>query len=79
MAKEFVYNDIRVNAIAPDNIDTGMFYTMCRETIKKSIDAIGMKRLGKPEEVASVILFLSSDLASYITGEIVGVDGRLFM
>lgn len=78
-AKEFVNDGIRVNAVAPGSIDTDMFYTMSEEAIKKSIDAIGMKRLGKPEEVASVILFLSSELASYVTGEIVGVDGGLFM
>lgn len=78
-AKEFVNDGIRVNAVAPGSIDTDMFYTMSEEAVKKSIDAIGMKRLGKPEEVASVILFLASDLASYITGEIIGVDGGLFM
>ena len=78
-AKELVSNKIRVNAVAPGSIDTDMFYEMSEEQIKKSIEAIGMKRLGKPEEVAKVILFLASDLASYVTGEIVGVDGGLFM
>lgn len=78
-AKEFVSAGIRVNAVAPGSIDTDMFYTMSEESIKKSIDAIGLKRLGKPEEVASVILFLASGLASYITGEVVGIDGGLFM
>ena len=78
-AKEFVNYGIRVNAVAPGSIDTDMFYTMSEEAVKRNIDAIGMKRLGKPEEVASVNLFLASELASYVTGEIVGVDGGLFM
>lgn len=78
-AKELVASKIRVNAVAPGSIDTDMFYEMSEEQIKKSIEAIGMKRLGKPEEVAKVIMFLASDLASYVTGEIVGVDGGLYM
>lgn len=78
-AKELAAANIRVNAVAPGSIDTDMFYAMSEDMIKQSIDAIGMKRLGKPEEVANVVLFLASDLSSYITGEIVGVDGGLFM
>lgn len=78
-AKELAPQHIRVNAVAPGSIDTNMFYEMSADKIRESIDAIGLKRLGKPEEVANVILFLASDLSSYITGEIIGVDGGLFM
>lgn len=78
-AKEFAANQIRVNAVAPGSIDTAMFYEMKEGDYQKSIDAIGMKRLGKPEEVANVILFLASEMSSYITGEIIGVDGGLYM
>ena len=78
-AKEFAPNKIRVNAVAPGSIDTAMFYEMNVADIQKSIDAIGMKRLGKVSEVASVILFLASNLSSYVTGEIIGVDGGLYM
>lgn len=78
-AKELAPQKIRVNAVAPGSIDTDMFYTMSDEAIQKSIDAIGMKRLGRPEEVAKAILFLASDLSSYVTGEIIGVNGGLFM
>lgn len=78
-AKEFAPNKIRVNAVAPGSIDTAMFYEMNAADIQKSIDAIGMKRLGKVSEVASVILFLASNLSSYVTGEIIGVDGGLYM
>ena len=78
-ATELAPQKIRVNAVAPGSIDTDMFYTMSDEAIQKSIDAIGMKRLGRPEEVAKAILFLASDLSSYVTGEIIGVNGGLFM
>ena len=78
-AKEFAAHKIRVNAVAPGSIDTDMFYDMSEEAISTSIDAIGMKRLGKPEEVAKTVMFLASDLSSYITGEIIGVNGGLFM
>lgn len=78
-AKELAPQKIRVNAVAPGSIDTNMFYEMSADKIQESIDAIGLKRLGKPEEVAKVILFLASGMSSYITGEIIGVDGGLFM
>lgn len=78
-AKELASHKIRVNAVAPGSIDTDMFYEMSEEKIQETIEAIGMKRLGKPEEVAKVILFLASDLASYVTGEIIGVNGGLLM
>lgn len=78
-AKELAVNGIRVNAVAPGSIDTDMFYTMSDSAIDKSINAIGMKRLGKPEEVANVITFLASNMSSYVTGEIIGVNGGLSM
>lgn len=78
-AKELSSQNIRVNAIAPGSIDTEMFYTISEETMKRSIEAIGMGRLGRPEEVANAVLFLASDLASYVTGEIIGVNGGLFI
>lgn len=78
-AKEFAAQNIRVNAVAPGSIDTNMFYEMSDEKIRESIQAIGLKRLGQPDEVAKVILFLASGMSSYITGEIIGVDGGLFM
>lgn len=78
-AKEFAAQNIRVNAVAPGSIDTNMFYGMSDEKIYESIQAIGLKRLGQPDEVAKVILFLASGMSDYITGEIIGVDGGLFM
>jgi len=79
LAKELVAFNIRVNAVAPGSINTSMFYEISEDKIKESIEAIGMKRLGEPEEVAKVVLFLASNLSSYVTGEIIGVDGGLFM
>ncbi len=78
-AKEFARQNIRVNAVAPGSIDTNMFYEMSADKIRESIEAIGLKRLGRPEEVAKVVLFLASEMASYVTGEIIGIDGGFFM
>ena len=78
-AKEFAQQNIKVNGVAPGSIDTDMFYEMSPDKIRESIEAIGLKRLGQPEEVAKVVLFLASGMSGYITGEIIGVDGGLFM
>ncbi|MEM2696929.1 MAG: SDR family oxidoreductase, partial [Nitrososphaerota archaeon] len=64
------------NAVAPRAIDTEMFrFYRSEEEIKKRIGRYLFGRLGKPEEVAYTILFLASDEASYITGEVVVVGG----
>lgn len=78
-SKELSKYGIRVNAVAPGSIDTNMFYEMSEEQIEKTINQIGMKRLGKAEEVANAVMFLASDMASYVTGDVLGVDGGLFM
>lgn len=76
-ARELVKNNIRVNALAPGKIDTDMYRIIGED--KAGINEVGMKRLGKPEEVANAVLFLASDLSSYITGEIIGVNGGWFL
>lgn len=76
-ARELVKNNIRVNALAPGKIDTDMYQIIGED--KAGIKDVGMKRLGKPEEVANAALFLASDLSSYITGEIIGVNGGWFL
>lgn len=78
-ARELVKYNIRVNALAPGKIDTDMYRSIGEERIEEGIKEIGMKRLGKPEEVADAALFLASDLSSYITGEIIGVNGGWFL
>jgi len=75
-AKELAPNNIRVNALAPGMINTEMAKEgMNSEKIDQRISEIGLGRFGEPEEVAQVICFLASSLASYITGQTIGVDG----
>ena len=75
-AKELAPNNIRVNALAPGMINTEMANEgMTSDKINERISDIGLGRFGEPEEVAQVICFLASSLASYITGQTIGVDG----
>lgn len=74
-SKELSGKGIRVNAIAPGVIDTDMVRTIGEERVKDSVSKIGFGRLGNPSEVADMALFLASDMSSYVTGQIIGVDG----
>lgn len=77
LAKELAPLQIRVNAVAPGFIDTDMTRGMDPKFYEKNIASIGMRRLGTPEDVAKVILFLASDLSEYVTGQVIGVDGGM--
>jgi len=77
VAKEFASRGIRANAIAPGFIQTAMTQKLTDEQKKMQTEYIGLGRLGQPEDVANVVLFLASDLSSYVTGQVVGVDGGL--
>ncbi|MFC7554694.1 3-oxoacyl-ACP reductase FabG [Pseudoroseomonas wenyumeiae] len=70
---------IRVNAIAPGRIDTPMIRTVADEVNRGQIAATPLRRLGKPEEVADLALYLASDEASFVTGQIVDVAGGMMM
>jgi len=70
---------IRVNAVAPGTIDTDIISGYTQEMREKRISEIPLRRLGKPEDVANVCLFLASDLSSYITGEVINVNGGLYI
>ncbi|MBF0242808.1 MAG: 3-oxoacyl-ACP reductase FabG [Desulfamplus sp.] len=75
LAKEVASRNITVNAVAPGFIKTDMIETLAIDDIIKSIPA---KRVGKPEDVAAAVIFFSSDEASYITGQVLGVNGGIY-
>lgn len=77
LAKELGSRNIRVNAIAPGFIDTPMTSNLSDAVKQNFIDLVSLRRVGRAEEVASVALFLASDLASYVSGQIIGVDGAM--
>ena len=77
LASELCRKGIRVNAVVPGFIDTDMTAAMPRQIKRDNMERILMKRFGTPEEVAAVVLFLSSDAASYIVGQAIVVDGGL--
>ncbi|SOB91283.1 3-oxoacyl-[acyl-carrier protein] reductase [Ureibacillus xyleni] len=76
-AKELAPYNIRVNAVAPGFIDTDMTKQLSEDKYQQRLTEIKMGRIGKPEEVANVILFLASELSSYVTGQVIGVDGGM--
>jgi 3-oxoacyl-[acyl-carrier protein] reductase len=76
-AKELGSRNIRVNAIAPGYIQTAMTHQLDEKARTALIEAIPTKQLGKPEDVANAVLFLASDLSSYVTGEVLRVDGGM--
>jgi 3-oxoacyl-[acyl-carrier protein] reductase len=76
-AKELAPRGIRVNAIAPGYIDTDMIRSVPAERHQALLADIGMGRIGTPDDIADVALFLASPLSRYVTGQIIGVDGGL--
>jgi len=79
MARELAEYGIFVNAICPGLVDTPLRATSSPEVNKKLMEKIPLGRFAKPEEVAHVVLFLVSNSASYITGEIIDVNGGLLI
>lgn len=77
LAKELAPQAVRVNAIAPGFIDTAMTRSLSPEKFAERLASVKMGRIGAPEEVASVALFLASDMSSYVTGQVIGVDGAM--
>ncbi len=77
LARELGPRGIRVNAVAPGVTATDMVAALPEEMIKPIADAIPMKRVGQPRDVANAFVFLASDLASYVTGEVLSVDGGM--
>lgn len=76
-AKELAAKGIRVNAIAPGFIDTDMVRGVASDWYARRLQSIRMGRIGTPEDVAGVALFLASHLSRYVTGQVIGVDGGM--
>lgn len=79
IAKELASRNIQVNAIAPGFVDTDMTEKLTAQQKEALLSIIPMKRTAKPEEISDVVLFLASSASSYITGQVLCVDGGLVM
>ena len=77
VAKEYASRNILVNCIAPGFIETDMTGALPAEARATLLEEIALGRLGRPEDVAGTVLFLASDLAGYITGQVLVVDGGM--
>ena len=79
LAKELAPSNVRVNAIAPGFIDTDMARSIPEDKFRERLSSIAMKRIGESDEIAQVALFLASDMSSYVTGQVIGVDGGMLI
>ena len=79
LAKELASKAVRVNAVAPGFIDTSMTEALGDAAREALENIIPLKRTGKPEEIAQAVLFLASDNSSYITGQVLAIDGGMTM
>ncbi|MDR1046742.1 MAG: 3-oxoacyl-[acyl-carrier-protein] reductase [Treponema sp.] len=79
LARETASRGVRVNALAPGFIESDMTAAMNEEAKGNLMEIIPLKRSGKPEDIASAALFLASDDSSYITGQVLSVDGGMFI
>ena len=77
VAKELGARGVRANAIAPGFILTDMTKALSEDTLKQFVQLVPMRRGGEPEEVAKVALFLASDLSSYVSGQVIQVNGAM--
>lgn len=79
VARELAGRNVTCNAIAPGFIDTAMTGALPAETIRLALESVPMKRMGKPGDIAHMAVFLASDLAEYVTGQVICVDGGMCM
>ena len=79
IARELASRNINVNVIAPGYINTDMTKVLPDKVKEEVLKTIPMKKIGEPDEIANLVLFLSSDLSNYITGQVINVDGGMVM
>ena len=79
LAKEFGGRNVRVNAVAPGFVQTSMTDALPEEVKAKALGAIALKRFATAQDIAKAVLFLASEDASYITGQVLAVNGGLYM
>lgn len=79
IAREYAKRNITANVLCPGYIETDMTDKLAPKIKESIISNIPVGRAGKPEEVANLVVFLASDLASYITGEVINISGGLYM
>jgi 3-oxoacyl-[acyl-carrier protein] reductase len=79
VAKEYAKDGILVNAIAPGFINTKILQNIPEKVMQKILDQIPLGRLGAPEEVAKLVCFLASNDANYITGQVININGGVYM
>lgn len=77
LAREVAARNITVNAVAPGFIETDMTDAMPQAAREAALGHIAARRMGSAQEVASVVAFLASDAAGYVTGQVIGVDGGI--
>lgn len=79
IARELASRNINVNVVAPGYINTDMTKVLPDKVKEEVLKTIPMKKIGEPKEIANLVLFLSSDLSNYITGQVINVDGGMVM
>jgi 3-oxoacyl-[acyl-carrier protein] reductase len=79
LAKEVARYEVTVNAVAPGFIDTGILDAVPEEKIRRQLETVPLGRMGRPEEVAALVAYLTSEEAGYITGQTIRIDGGLIM
>jgi 3-oxoacyl-[acyl-carrier protein] reductase len=79
LAQELAGRNITVNAVAPGFIETDMTAVLNDQLKEKMLSLIPAKRFGTAEDIAGVVTFLASDAAAYVTGQVIGVNGGMYM
>jgi 3-oxoacyl-[acyl-carrier protein] reductase len=77
VARELAPRSVRCNAIAPGFIETDMTAALSEQVRAAAMEQVAMRRFGEPGDVASLVAFLASDESSYITGQVIAIDGGM--